>query len=134
LSPKAQEEMSQFPADWPEIEYLFVSSGRAVSNTAQSYASIAVTLIASVSRGNVTIRSNSMLDKPVISTNWFSEPTDQEVAVQGYKRAREIWSYMPSITVGPEAVPGANITTDEDILKAIRANAAAVHHASSTCE
>lgn len=127
------DDLAQFPDDWPEVEYLFSSSGHGTAGS-QNYATLAVALVAAVSRGNVTIKSSSMLEKPVIRTNWLLEKTDQEVAVQSLKRAREIWSHMSGVIIGPEVVPGINITSDEDIMASIRANLFAVHHASSTCK
>jgi choline dehydrogenase len=86
--------LSFFPSDWPEVEYVVNAGGgslEAVNTGGQNYATIGILLISTVSRGKVTIRSNSMLDKPVMSTNWLLEKTDQEMAVQAYRRAREIW-------------------------------------------
>ena len=45
----------------------------AVNTGGQNYTTIGILLISTVSRGNVTIRFDRMLDKPFISTNWLLE-------------------------------------------------------------
>ena len=136
LSNTTRDRLAEWPADWPETEYTLSSSGRTLEDstaTEENYVSIGILLVGALSRGNVTIKSGSMLDKPVISTNWLLDEADQEVAVQAYKRIREFWSHVP-ITTGPEEAPGSNVTSDADILKYIRGAVAPIHHASSTCQ
>jgi choline dehydrogenase len=127
---------AEWPADWPETEYALSSTGRTLegsSATSENYVSIGVLLVGTLSRGNMTIQSGSMLDKPVISTNWLMDEADQEVAVQAYKRIREFWSHV-NITTGPEERPGGNVTSDADLLEFIRGAVGPIHHATSTCE
>lgn len=127
--------LAAWPSDWPEVEIVLSSTGHSFEGASaaqkQNLVSVSMLLVATLSRGNVTINSSSMLDKPVISTNWLADPADQEVAVQSYKRAREIWSHIP-IRTGPESSPGANVTTDAQLLEHIREAVAPIHHASST--
>jgi choline dehydrogenase len=135
LSNATRDRLAEWPADWPETEYVLSSSGRTLegsSATAENYVSIGILLVGALSRGNVTIQSASMLDKPVISTNWLLDEADQEVAVQAYRRIREFWSHVP-ITTGPEESPGSNVTSDADLLEYIRGAVGPIHHASSTC-
>jgi choline dehydrogenase len=136
LSSNALADLSIFPSDWPEIEYVVNSdkgSLQGAATSASNSATIGSLLIAATSRGNVTIRSASMDDKPVISTNWLQTRADQEVAIQAYRRAREVWTYMANITTGPESLPGANYTTDTQILSYIQSKGiSAIHHATST--
>ena len=136
LSNTTQNRLAEWPADWPETEYTLSSSGRTLEDstaTEENYVSIGILLVGALSRGNVTIQSASMLDKPVISTNWLLDEADQEVAVQAYRRIREFWSHVP-ITTGPEEAPGSNVTSDADLLEYIREAVAPIHHATSTCE
>lgn len=135
LSNITRSRLAKWPADWPETEYVLSSSGRTLEGstaTGQNYVSIGILLVGALSRGNMTIQSDSMLDKLVISTNWLLDEADQEVAVQAYRRIREFWSHIP-ITTGPEEAPGSNVTSDADLLKYIREAAGPIHHASSTC-
>lgn len=135
LSNATRERLAEWPADWPETEYVLSSSGKTLegsSATDDNYVSIGILLVGALSRGNVTIRSNSMFDKPVISTNWLLDEADQEVAVQAYRRIREFWSHV-EIKTGPEEAPGSNVTSDADLLEYIRGAVSPIHHASSTC-
>jgi choline dehydrogenase len=136
LSKSTQNRLAQWPTDWPETEYVLSSSGSTLegsSPTEQNYARIGILLVGALSRGNMTIRSGSMLDKPVISTNWLLDEADQEVAVQSYRRIREFWSHI-DITTGPEVTPGGNVTSDTDLLGYIRGAVSPIHHATSTCK
>lgn len=136
LSNATRERLAEWPADWPETEYVLSSSGKTLegsSATGENYVSIGILLVGTLSRGNVTIKSNSMFDKPVISTNWLLDEADQEVAVQAYKRIREFWNHV-DIKAGAEEAPGSNVTSDADILEYIRGAVSPIHHASSTCE
>ncbi|RAL09381.1 GMC family oxidoreductase [Aspergillus homomorphus CBS 101889] len=144
LSSATREELSKFPTDWPQAEYIsFNAHVGAYNNLAQDqprdgrqYASIFGALVAPTSRGNVTLVSNSTDDLPVVNPNWLTSQTDTEVALAIFKRTREIWASGPlqSITTGPEYYPGANVTTDEQILDAIRNSVITVWHAACTCK
>jgi choline dehydrogenase len=137
LSETTQKRLAaEWPADWPEAEYALSSTGKTLegsSATSQNYVSIGILMVGTLSRGNLTIQSGSMLDKPIISTNWLLDEADQEVAVQAYKRIREFWSRV-DIKTGPEERPGGNVTSDADLLEFIRGAVGPIHHATSTCE
>jgi len=136
LSDTTRNRLANWPADWPETEYTLSSTGKTLegaSATSENYVRIGILLVGTLSRGNLTIQSGSMLDKPVISTNWLLDEADQEVAVQAYRRVREFWSHI-NITTGPETSPGCNVTSDADLLDFIRGAVAPIHHATSTCK
>ncbi|KAL8989660.1 MAG: hypothetical protein Q9177_001502 [Variospora cf. flavescens] len=127
---------STFGADWPDIEHLFFDGTLvgAASDT-RNYVSSLAGIIAPFSRGNVTINSTDTARNPIISPNWLLDPRDQEVAVAGFKRARQIFqtkSIRP-ILLGEENFPGTNVTSDEDILAVIRQSATSINHAAGTC-
>lgn len=78
-----------------------------------------------------------MADPPVIDPNWLSDPTDQDLAVQSFKRSRQIWSVLEQegLTVGNvETLPGFNVTSDEDILSYIQRSFMTIYHAAGTCK
>lgn len=134
FSPRTANLLKQFPADWPEIEY--IASGFPSGNP--NFSTIGVisgTILTPSSRGNVTIRSASIEDSPVINLGWLTDPADGEVLVAAFKRAREAWDSkaIADVVVGPEIVPGAAVTSDQDILTYIRNSAQPIWHASSTC-
>lgn len=134
--------LAEFPVDWPEIELIFLDAyagyqidfltGAPLND--KMYASVSAGLTAPLSRGNVTINSTDTSDNPVVNLNLLSDPRDQEVAVQAFKRAREIFATkaMKPIVIGEEAFPGTNVTTDEEILDLIKQSALTIYHASAT--
>ncbi|KAK4550856.1 hypothetical protein LTR36_000436 [Oleoguttula mirabilis] len=138
LKSHARQALSVFPADWPEVEWIVSSSyfGTGIGPPdAKNYGSIIVGLLAMLSRGNVTIASSDMSDPPVINPNWLTDPTDQEVAVAAFKYSRAFFhtEALKPVVIGREAWPGANITTDADILGIIQATFQTLFHAAGTC-
>lgn len=141
LSASTNASLAYFPSDWPEVGYIPIDVYRGFpSQPAASmlhdgfnYGTIVSVLIAPLSRGNVTIASADTSDLPVINPNWLSHPADVEVAIAGFKRAREIFQNIADITIGPEKLPGPTVQTDEDILAFIRQSASELYHASATC-
>ncbi|QDS74529.1 hypothetical protein FKW77_007519 [Venturia effusa] len=144
LSPTAISDLSRYPEDWPEIEYLsapgyigdFSSLFASQPKDGYQYASILAALVAPLSRGNVTIKSADTSDLPVINPNWLTHPTDQEVAVVAYKRVREAFAskfMAPVLADKTEYYPGPSVRTDEQILNHIRKTLQTVWHAACTC-
>ena len=102
----------------------------------RQYASILPTLVATFSRGNVTINSTDTSVNPLISPNLLSDPRDQEIAVAAFKRARQIFATkaLSKIITGPEAFPGPAVSSDEEIFAVIMRTASPIWHASGTCK
>ncbi|KAL8803054.1 MAG: hypothetical protein Q9182_003424 [Xanthomendoza sp. 2 TL-2023] len=145
LSQAAHAALERFPTDWPELEWLPISAYTGYQTNRQTedprdgynYASINPGLIAPLSRGTVSIASAEMTDPPVLNPGWLSDETDQELAVQSFRRSREIWSVLAAngITVGDsEYLPGFNVSSDADILAYIQKSLMTIYHASSTCK
>ena len=97
--------------------------------------SLIIGLLSALSRGNLTISSSKMADPPIINPNWLTDPTDQEVAVASFKFARSFYKTksLKGILVGGEVWPGANITTDAEILQMIQDTFSTFYHAAGTC-
>lgn len=135
LSSRAQQDLAEFPSDWPELEYMLEGVEALSLNLDQSksYATISVMMGATTSRGNITISSASNLDPPVIQPNWLLNTTDREVALQGFRRAREAFQAIP-IKVGEEIFPGTNVTSDADLLSVIEQNLVPTHHGTASCK
>lgn len=143
LSKRTQQDLANFPSDWPELEFFTISGYSGPSETflggpgGLDFGTIDVGLVAPFSRGNVTIRSADMADKPLVNPNWLADPRDQEVVVQGWHRLREIWgaANLQPVLIGQEYYPGiANTTTDAQILDHIQSTFGSVYHASCTCK
>ena len=134
--------LSQLPADWPELELTFPDSYAGTlrdfltdaPTDGKNYASIAVGLVAPFSRGNVTINSTDTADNPVINPNLLGDVRDQDVAIQAFRRARQIFKTkaLQTIVTGDEAYPGSNITTDSQILALIMRSSNTIYHAAAT--
>ncbi|KAA8648343.1 GMC family oxidoreductase [Aspergillus tanneri] len=143
LSAQAQKDLSWFPSDWPEIEYLsmplFVgnfSNPIFQPRSGKQYATIAGSLVAPTSRGNVTIRSTDTDVLPVVNPNWLSTETDQQIAVATYRRIRDMFQSkaMAPIVVGGEYFPGSQFQSDSEILNVIRDTMMTIFHAAGTCK
>ncbi len=134
LSNSTLAQLAQFPSDWPEIEYVPIDivvppTGAAPTD---NFIAFGVALLTPISRGNVTITSTDTSVKPLINPNWLFEKEDQEVAVQAFRRIREIADY--SGIVLEEVAPGPSVQSDADVLTWIQDNASLIYHASATCE
>lgn len=145
-SPTAATLDSQFPADWPEIEFLtapgYIGDFSDLLTTqpkdGYQYATILGGLVAPLSRGSVTITSADTIDLPQINPNWLTDPADIDVAVATYKRLRAAFSSqaMSGILADPdgqEYFPGPAVQTDAQILQTIRDTVMTIWHASCTC-
>ncbi|KAK4969921.1 hypothetical protein LTR66_011602 [Elasticomyces elasticus] len=128
-----------FPPDWPEIEIIIQdrvgsnNSRRGDPRDSHDYATVAIALVSQLSRGSVTISSADMDNPPVVNPNWLTHPADVEVAVAAFRRSREIWQHLSDITIGPEYLPGTNISTDAEVLHTIRQTLGTVYYAAGTC-
>jgi choline dehydrogenase len=145
ITPEAAAVLDQYPTSWPDIEY-FSTPGLVgdFSNVLMSqpkdgyqYASILSALVAPISRGTVTIKSNSIFDLPIIDPNWLTDPTDVSVAIAAFKRMRAAFS-TDAMRAGQadenEYAPGDQVQTDAQILDTIRNTLMTVWHASCTCK
>lgn len=75
-----------------------------------------------------------MSDPPLIDPQWMTNPTDQEMAVATMCRIRQLFNTpaMREIAPSPEAFPGANVTSYEDLLSVVRGQVGTFYHASAT--
>ena len=130
-----------FPADWPELEFIpFNAAAGFQHNYATTdpidgfnYASIAISMVAPLSRGTVTIASSNISEPPLIDPQFLSHPADAELAVAAIRRSREIWAAIPDLLVGDEWLPGPAVQSDADILEYVRQSLAPTWHAAGTC-
>ncbi|KAF4539453.1 Choline dehydrogenase [Lasiodiplodia theobromae] len=136
--------LSQFADDWPEVE--LISGNGYIGDFSlpvlqqpldgKQYATILGGMVAPTSRGNVTIKSASMNDAPVINPNWLTTKADQEMAVALFRRMRQIWASetMQEVVVGDEYWPGLDKGSDEEILEVVRDSLMTIWHAACTCK
>lgn len=133
LSKYTRQKLDSLPSDSPQLSFV---AGAYSSGPGQTRGSLAAYMPLPFSRGNVTITSASVNDPPQIHLNWLSDPVDVEVAVAAVKRLRTAWSSSfantPSFKIGPEASPGDDVQTDDEILEFIKANTNQIWHPVST--
>ncbi|KAI1312685.1 GMC oxidoreductase [Xylaria venustula] len=144
FSAKTLKSLAEYPEDWPEIEYLAIAgylgyqniSGGSDPGDGSQYATMGVALAQPRSRGNITITSADNAVNPIINPNYFSDETDVQVAIAGFKRAREFFNsttIRPFRADGKEAFPGLDVSTDEEIEQVIKESFQTIFHASCTC-
>ena len=134
---------NEYPADWPEIEYITLSSylgdfwnpGTADPRDGSNYATFSVLMTTPRSRGSVNITSSDTLKQPDINPNYLTDRADVDVAVAGFKRARDFWKTeaIAELTDPEEAYPGSAVQSDEEIEENIRKSFQTVFHGSCTC-
>lgn len=140
LTAAALRDLDSFPADWPDLEYVTLAFNPFPTNPnlspEKNYVSIAVALITPLSRGSISINSTDTADPPIINLGWLTEPTDVQTSIQAIKRGRDFWAApsIQGIKLGPEVLPGANVTTDAQIEAYVRETINTVYHASCTCK
>ena len=142
-SKESQAAMAAFPADWPEVEYITISSYLGNMQDSRSpgpndgfnYASLAAALVAPRSRGNITITSADTNVAPTINPNYLTEQSDVDVVVAAFKRIRQFYATkaMQDFVIGDEYFPGKNVSTDAQIENFVRGNFNTIWHATSTC-
>ncbi|WP_028747811.1 GMC family oxidoreductase [Rhizobium mesoamericanum] len=87
------------------------------------------------SRGTVRLSSSDPSAAPLIDPNYWSDPHDKAMSLEGLKIAREI---MQQAALKPyvlaERLPGPKVMTDEQLFEYGCANAKTDHHPVGTCK
>ncbi|KAI4716890.1 GMC oxidoreductase [Aureobasidium sp. EXF-10727] len=122
----------EFPKDWPEAEFFASSNG--VAGLAHDGAGIFMGILATFSRGSVTIKSPDMAVAPVIDPAWLTDKRDQDLAVNAFKYARRLanTTSLRRVIVGEEVAPGPGVQSDEQILEYLRNTTVTYYHAACT--
>jgi choline dehydrogenase-like flavoprotein len=86
------------------------------------------------SRGTVRLAGSDPAAAPLIDPNYWADPHDRHMALQGLRLAREIMS-QPALRrfVQTEVLPGGRLTTDDELFDYACANAKTDHHPVGTC-
>lgn len=136
-------DLKAFPEDWPEVEFIPLNVYSEdwsfpilqQPTDGKKYTSINGALVAPLSRGNITLQSNSTSDAPLINPNFLADKGDQEVAIALFRRLREVAKSGPlKDTVLKEVYPGEEHESDEQILAVLRDTLMTVWHAACTCK
>lgn len=87
------------------------------------------------SRGHVRIKTSGSDDYPAITLNYLSTQHDREVAVKGIRFTRKIMASKALSRFNPiEWKPGADLTTDEQLMKAAGDLGTTIFHPVGTCK
>jgi choline dehydrogenase len=87
-----------------------------------------------LSRGRVSLQSADPRAAPLIDPALFQEPGDLQPVLAGLRLARELFGSSAFARYrAQEVAPGANVSTDAELVRYIRATASTVHHPVGTC-
>jgi choline dehydrogenase len=134
MSQSTRDFLAGLPSDWPNVEYVLDASQRVLSDeqAASDTGAIGMLLTSTSSTGNITIQSGDNAVAPIVHIGWLDSHEDKEIAIAAYRRARTIANSISAF--GEEKAPGANVTTDAQILDYIRTKGiGAIHHGAATC-
>lgn len=86
------------------------------------------------SRGSVAISSPDYRDQPIVTSNMWDDPFDQDMAVELLRRLRNIASAAPlKPYIGSERTPGAGARKEQDIVDTLRELVDPGLHGTGTC-
>ena len=81
------------------------------------------------SRGHIALKSLNPLDPPLIQPNYLATENDKRTMREGVKILRQVFAQKPFDPFrGPELMPGAAVTSDDDIDAFIRRSAETIYH------
>jgi choline dehydrogenase len=81
------------------------------------------------SRGYITLKSADPLSAPIIQPNYLEAEEDRRVMREGVKLAREVFAQAAFDPYrGPELMPGAHVTKDDQLDAFIRKTAETIYH------
>ncbi|MBC2883930.1 GMC family oxidoreductase N-terminal domain-containing protein [Ochrobactrum sp. CM-21-5] len=87
------------------------------------------------SRGSVRLSSSDPAAAPLIDPNYWSDPHDVKMSLEGLKIAREIMSQNAlKPFVMAERLPGPKVMSDDELFDYACANAKTDHHPVGTCK
>ena len=87
------------------------------------------------SRGTVRLASSDPAAAPLLDPNYWADPHDKAMGIKGLRLAREILSQAAlKRYVKAEVLPGAGMTTDEDLFNYACQHAKTDHHPVGTCK
>ena len=87
------------------------------------------------SRGKIEITSPDPNESPRIEPNYLCEELDQKTMIEGIKILREIYVQPKFRDLWEEeVVPGIDVKSDKEILRAIRQGGGTVYHPVGTCK
>lgn len=149
LEPALQKDHTRFGTSEPSllkpgrplVETLIVYAPAGVPNAPMDGSLImtSVMLLASTSRGSITISSRNPTDPPKIKSNYFDTETDRVTLIHGTRRTMQalldtsaLSEYVESEVPPPGMSALSSTSSDEEIEARIRATGMAHHHSAGT--
>ena len=126
--------------DRPDVQLhmlplLFDDSGRNLKLMSKPGYSVHVCVLRPKSTGTVSITSANPFAAPEIDYNFFAEPDDCKVMVDGIHQARQILSAKAfDEYLGEEIHPGSDCQSDEQIIEKVKEKVGLVYHPVGTCK
>lgn len=126
--------------DRPDVQLhmlplLFDDSGRDLKLMSNPGYSVHVCALRPKSTGTVTIASADPFTAPEIDYNFFADPDDCKVMVDGIRQARRILEAMAFDDYrGDEIHPGADCQSNEQIIEKVKEKVGLVYHPVGTCK
>ncbi len=109
------------------MPYMMGYKGRQITLASGYYADVCI--CRPVSRGNLTINTKDPRTSPIINLGLLSDERDVDVLLAGFKKMRKLLAKAPFEHLRAEEVyPGADATTDEEIIRHIRNRVATAYH------
>lgn len=117
------------PTDRGQLLYQLVNGALLSGGPNVSTMSPFVALVQPQSTGHLRLNSSDYRIDPIIYSNYYGAPEDKAAMLHGYKELRRIMQH-PSLAkvIKSEIYPGANVTSDADLWKAIQDTAQTFHH------
>ncbi|RYG09231.1 MAG: glucose-methanol-choline oxidoreductase, partial [Burkholderiales bacterium] len=94
-----------------------------------------ISLLRPKSRGYVTLASPKPEDRPVLHPAFLEDREEVRTLIEGVRETRRILSMAPIAQhLGVERTPGAQLQSDDELERAIRATLSTVYHPVGTCK
>jgi len=128
---------TRYADDVPDVQFHFVPAYRSVRGRLLEMGhgfAVHTCVLRPRSRGRVSLVNSDRGPQLRIDFNFLADEHDGKVLIEGLRLARRILSAPPlSEVTGQEIGPGADKTTDDQLLAYIRELARTVYHPSGTC-
>jgi choline dehydrogenase-like flavoprotein len=117
------------------VPLLFDDCGRDLKLLSQHGYSLHVCVLRPKSRGKVSLQSSDPREPIKIDFNFFSDPEDAKVLVNGIRIARKILETEAfDEHRGEEIHPGKDVVSDEELLQKCKDRLGLVYHPTGTCK
>jgi choline dehydrogenase len=117
-----------------QIAFVHVSFDIIVGKDHPNAVSILPGVVRPRSRGTIRLASTDPAVPPLVDPNYLGDRSDLDRLVQGFRLAREIFAtlaFEPHLK--GELMPGADVKTEDDIRRFVRARADCYHHQAGSC-